>query len=119
MCEKKPGYYLGTEIDNKWWRRYRHDGFFARGNGTYWFEEQSFQFLRYLTSKPLRIPYRQIDWIKLGAWHAGRWTVGRPIVKLGWHWEGMQLSSGFVVAKRPDEIEAFIQELSRRIDPDM
>lgn len=29
------GHYLGTEIDEKWWRRYRKNKFLARGNGEY------------------------------------------------------------------------------------
>ena len=30
---KRVGAYLGTELDETWWKRYRKDGFFARGNG--------------------------------------------------------------------------------------
>jgi hypothetical protein len=33
---KKRGSYLGTEVDEKWYKRYRRDGFFARGSGEYW-----------------------------------------------------------------------------------
>mgnify|MGYP001567496802 CR=1 FL=1 len=32
----KKGNYLGTEIDEKWWKRYRSPGFFARGSGEFW-----------------------------------------------------------------------------------
>jgi hypothetical protein len=29
----KQGHYFGTEIDGKWWRRYRESGYSARGSG--------------------------------------------------------------------------------------
>ena len=52
--DKKKGHYIGTEINEKWWSRYRGEGFFARGNGEYWFDEDFFYFRRYLTKEPNR-----------------------------------------------------------------
>ena len=54
------GHYLGTEVGGKWWRRYRGRGFFARGNGSYWADSEAFRFLRYLTRKPLEIPFARV-----------------------------------------------------------
>jgi hypothetical protein len=115
MMEKKAGHYLGTEINERWWRRYGRDGFLARGNGKYWFDEDELCFLRYLTSEPLKISYDEIENISTGTWHAGRWNLGRPIVKLHWERNGMQLSSGFVVGKDQRETEEFIVRLMRRV----
>jgi hypothetical protein len=115
MPENEAGHYLGTEISGKWWRRYSQAGFLARGNGTYWFEDDQFCFLRYLTSKPLCIPYGQIERTSIGAWHAGRWNLGRPIVKIHWQHLGKSLNSGFVVGRTQSDAEAFIKEIERRI----
>jgi hypothetical protein len=45
VIEKRRGHYLGTEIDEKWWRRYRKDGFLARGLGEYWIENSFYIFI--------------------------------------------------------------------------
>lgn len=116
MADGHPGYYAGTEIEEQWWRRYREDGFLARGNGTYWFGQNGLNFHRYLSSEPLVIPYRKVENITTGTWHAGRWNLGRPIVKLHWECEGVPLCSGFVVAKETSKTEAFIVDLMRRIN---
>ncbi len=73
--DKKKGHYIGTEINEKWWSRYRGEGFFARGNGEYWFDEDFFYFRRYLTKEPIKIPFNRIQEIKTGNWHAGRWCA--------------------------------------------
>jgi len=76
MMEKRRGHYLGTEIDEKWWKRYREDGFFARGFGEFWCDEGAFYFSRYLMMRPLIIPFDKILGFQIGAWHAGRWGSG-------------------------------------------
>jgi hypothetical protein len=116
MTERKAGHYLGTEIGERWWRRFRDNGFLARGNGEYWFEEDKLCFLRYLTREPLCIPYAEVENISTGTWHAGRWNLGRPIVKLHWERDGLQLSSGFVVGRDQQETEDFIVTLMRRVN---
>jgi hypothetical protein len=35
ISEKALGIYFGTEINEKWWKRYTKDKLFMRGNGTY------------------------------------------------------------------------------------
>mgnify|MGYP000283042842 CR=1 FL=1 len=57
---KKPGSYLGTEIEGKWWKRYREAGFFARGNGEWWIENGALCFRRQLTRTPLVIPFDEV-----------------------------------------------------------
>lgn len=112
---KKAGAYLGTEIDATWWKRYRKDGFFARGNGEYWLEEGGFYFRRYLTKKVMVIPYNDIGEVKAGTWHAGQWRMGRPILKIVWLKDGLRLSSGFVVSRSFDETMHMKRELEDRI----
>ncbi len=116
--DPQAGHYLGTEMDEKWWKRYRKDKFLARGNGKYWLEEDSFCFLRYLTKTPLKIRFQDIVDIKIGKWHSGKWYVGWPIVKILWMKEGMRLSSGFVVSKDQDFVIRFIDDLRRRAGMD-
>jgi hypothetical protein len=109
------GHYLGTEVDGKWWRRYRGRGFFARGNGRYWADSEAFHFLRYMTRTPLAIPFPRVSAVETGTRHAGRWCMGIPIVKIIWEQDGRRLSSGFVVAREPSDIENVVAELRSRI----
>ena len=66
IFEKSVGLYFGTEINEKWWKRYTKDKLFMRGNGTYWYDDKGFYFLRYLTKTPIFIPFHTISKIKLG-----------------------------------------------------
>jgi hypothetical protein len=109
--QKQTGSYLGTEIDERWWKRYGQGGFFARGSGEYWFDEDALCFLRYLTKRPLRIPYAAISRIETGTFHAGKWILGHPIVKIFWQSDGHLLSSGIAVPGRDEGAERFIQTL--------
>ena len=112
--EKGPGQYFGTEIDQKWWRRYFGEGFFVRGNGEYWFDEKGFFFQRYLAEKPLFIPFEEVCDILIGTWHSGRWNYGLPIVKILWNHRGMLLSSGFRLSLNEGESNRLIAELKQR-----
>ncbi|PIW87335.1 MAG: hypothetical protein COZ94_05705 [Nitrospirae bacterium CG_4_8_14_3_um_filter_41_47] len=49
--EKNKGLYLGTEINEKWYRRYTKDNLLMRGNGEYWYDDKGFYFLRYCCKK--------------------------------------------------------------------
>jgi hypothetical protein len=110
------GHYLGTEIEGKWWKRYRKDGFLARGNGEYWFDENTFYFRRYLTKKPLEIPLRKIFRFEIAKAHAGQWIFRRRVLKLFWEKDGVILSSGFVVARNQQETEAIMADVQRQIN---
>jgi len=109
--EQKPGYYFGTVIDNKWWKRYKEDGFFARGNGHYSYDDKTFYFYKYPSDKPITIPLKDIDGFEIGKWHAGRWGAGMPVLKIIWKKGGLLLSSGFILSKNRDETEKLISEL--------
>ncbi len=111
VMEKKQGHYLGTEIDEKWWKRYKEDGFFARGNGEYWYDEDAFYFQKYLTQDPIVIPLNSITYFKLGSWHCGRWSWGQPIAKILWNHQGMVLCSGFVLSNTKTESLQIIANL--------
>ncbi len=103
---KKHGHYLGTEVDGKWWKRYKQDGLFHRGNGEYWYDDGSFCFQRYLTQDMIVIPFHKVTDIKMGNWHCGRWCWGQPIIKLLWNHQGMTLVSGFVLSSElPESLE--------------
>ena len=114
---KSAGAYLGTEIDETWWKRYRKDGFFARGNGEYWFEDDGMHFRRYLTKKPIIIPYNSIQELRLGKWHAGQWRMGKAIVKIMWVKDGLRLSSGFVFSRSLEETLHLKEEVEDRAGP--
>lgn len=114
MIEKKEGHYLGTVIDNHWWKRYKGENYHMRGTGEYWYDEEHFYFLRKLTRKPIVIPFNAVEEITLGSWHAGKWTA-RPLLKLFWSHEGKNLSSGFAVSKKKDEVVALKKLLEEKV----
>ena len=113
--EKNTGLYLGTEINEKWWRRYMRDGMFARGNGEYWWDDQGFYFIRYLTKKPIFIPFSKAYKTKLGTWHSGRWCMGNFIVKILWQKDDLRLSSGFLISKYKEDAVRLESELQDKI----
>lgn len=113
MTREITGKYFGTEINEKWWRRYKKNKMLARGNGTLSYDEQSITFLRYLTNVPIVIEFEKIIEFKVGKWHAGQWGVGTPIIKVLWKNDNKLLSSGFSVSKRSAEIETVVSELNR------
>jgi len=113
--ERERGHYLGTEIDRKWYKRYRQDGLFARGLGDYWIDGDVLLFQRYLTRTPLSIPLRRVEAVELGKWHAGRWVGGERAIKLIWEHDGKQLSSGFVFTRTAPEAVRRADELRELI----
>ena len=98
----KKGNYLGTEIDETWWKRYRAPGFFARGSGEFWMDETGVHFRRLLTRAPLTITWSEMTGAKLGTWHAGQWVLGRPFLKIGFTRDGRDLSAGFCFSRGKD-----------------
>ena len=110
-AQGEAGHYMGTEVDEKWWKRYRKDGFFARGRGAYWYDEKAFYFLKLLAKEPMRIPLERIVDVKIGKWHAGQWGAGNPVLKIIWEKDGLLLSSGFLLSKRREDIESLIEHL--------
>ena len=112
---EKTGLYLGTEIDEKWWKRYKKHKLLARGNGKYWGDDQGFYFLRHLTQEPILIPLKNITKFKIGKWHSGRWCFGYPILKIIWSKDKQKLSSGFLLSKNKDDIKKIIAELNDKI----
>jgi hypothetical protein len=114
--DRKPGHYLGTEIDERWWKRYTRDGFFARGNGVFWYDSEAFYFLRFLTKNPLMIVFRDIEGFQLDSWHAGRWVWRRRAIKFKWHHLGQDLSSGFVLTQTEAQARQLIELLRELCD---
>jgi len=108
---------MGTEVNEKWWRRYTRDRLFMRGNGEYWYDRAGFYFLRYLTKEPIFIPFQKIVEIKSGKWHAGRWAWGNPIMKIVWKKGNLTLSSGFIVTRKKEEAHNIIELLKSRASP--
>ena len=78
------GNYFGTEIDEKWWKRYSKNKLLTRGNGLFWCDTQSIHFLRYLTKEPISIPLANVIEFKTGKWHAGRWGGNNKLLKVVW-----------------------------------
>ena len=115
MVSKHQGHYLGTEINEIWWKRYTKDKLFARGAGEYWCDDSAFYFRRYLTRTPIILNYADITELKTGHWHAGRWAAGRPILKIVWQHKGYRLSSGFLLASQTEAYQRIRQQLDDAI----
>lgn len=92
------GHYMGTEIGAKWWRRYRGRDYFARGKGRWRIEDGQLVFKRLMLSGPVRIPLADVTGVRLGTWHSGQWAGGKPVIKILWRRQGLELCSGFVLA---------------------
>lgn len=113
--DKKAGLYLGTEIDEKWWKRYRKDKLFVRGNGKYWYDDEGFYFLRYFTKEPIFIPFKAAVEIKLKKWHSGRWACSNIFLAIVWYKDDLKLSSGFLVSKYRDQVTVLKDILDAKI----
>jgi hypothetical protein len=109
----KKGNYFGTEIDGKWWKRYRATTFFARGNGGFSMDADGIHFLRTLTTQPLSIRWAEATDVNLGKSHAGRWAMGRPVLKIGFERDGQSLTAGFYLSSDWEEMQRFAADLRR------
>ena len=115
---KRKGHYLGTEIDQTWWKRYMKDKLFARGTGEYWFDDESFYFRRYLTKVPIMFHFKNIVDVKTGHWHAGRWVGRNSVIKLIWEKDGVRMSSGFVLSRDADTTDDTVRRIQAHINTD-
>jgi hypothetical protein len=112
-AKRRPGHYLGTVVDGKWWRRWRRDGLFARGNGEWWMEGRTLCFRRLLTREPIRLNLDNLETVETGTWHAGKWSGRRTIVKMTWEQDGARLTAGFVLGTAAETAE-FMERLGGR-----
>jgi len=111
VIENRRGHYLGTEINEKWWRRYVKDGFFARGKGEYWFDNSALYFRRYLTDAPIEIEFKDVIDVKVGKWHSGQWAGGKTVIKLLWEKDIERLCSGFVLSPDNRETDQLVKKI--------
>ena len=112
--KEKTGLYLGTEIDETWWKRCTDDGLLARGQGRYSHDQEYFYFYRVLITDPVRIPLKDVFAFRIGRWHSGRWCLGYSVLKIVWMKNGKKLSSGFLVSKNNEDVEVLISELKKK-----
>jgi len=111
MVSEIKGKYYGTEINQKWWKRYTKDKMLARGDGVFSFNEDNITFLRKLTRVPIEIPFENIVGFKTGKWHAGQWGAGHAIIKVIWERGGSTLSSGFSIAAKNSAFDQILNDL--------
>ena len=111
-ADRRPGRYLGTIVDGKWWKRYWKSGLFARGSGEWWLEGRTLCFRRLLSREPIRIDLDRVLVIETGTWHASKWAGGRSVVKLTWKQEDRRLTAGFVLTATAAESRAIMEDLA-------
>lgn len=107
----RKGHYLGTEVEGKWWRRYRNDGLLARGIGAWWMDGKALFFRRYLIEALIVIQFKDVVEVKVGKWHSGRWAGGSTVVKILWRKQEKLLSSGFVLCPDPKDTEKLVKDM--------
>lgn len=111
----KAGNYVGTTLGDSWWRRYRAKGYFARGNGMLSLDGDGLRFDRKLIEAPVTIPWAAMTRASLVRSHAGRWILGRPILRIDWRRDGLALASGFYLGPDRGALALFADDLNRRI----
>lgn len=110
----KQGNYFGTEINGKWWKRYREPGFFARGNGEFDLDATGISFRKKLTREPLIIAWTEISAAGLGKWHAGRWAMGHPVLRVEFVRDDQSLCAGFLLSRDWSEMERLAADITKR-----
>jgi len=114
LLQTKNGYYYGTTKGNSWWRRYSKNGWLSRGNSEIWVYQDGLYFRRYLTKAIKKIPAQEIKAVTIGRWHAGKWT-GAPVLKIAWTKDGKAVTSGFSVSWDKEQVNAWVDVLSRLV----
>ena len=110
----KRGNYFGTEIDGKWRKRYRGPGFFARGNGEFDLDASGIRFHKKLVREPMVIAWNEITSAGLGKWHAGRWAMGHPLLRVEFIRDGESLCAGFLLSRDWSEMEQLATDITKR-----
>lgn len=105
--KKRSGQYLGTKIEDKWWRRYTKGGFFTRGKGKYWIKDGSLFFQHHAGQMPIRLPLCNLIEIEVRPSQA--WGVS--VLKLVWLKDGNRLSSSFALTGATDETPTLLTSL--------
>lgn len=106
--------YMGTEVDGKWWRSYRANGFFTKGNGTYAWTDDALVYRRALTHSEWRIPIASLSGVSTGRWHGGTWGGGHTIVKIEWQGpNAQQLTTGILITPKEAAAEFVAQVRAR------
>ena len=96
-------YYFGTTQGNSFWHRYKKKGLYERGFGEFWLTKTSLNFRLYFTLEPIKISSRNITGITCGYGHAGKISL-RPVLKVHWKSDDLELVSGFASTKDPKEL---------------
>ena len=96
--------YLGTEIGNQSWLRFRDNPYYMTGKGKFWLDSDALHFRLYISSMPMEIPYNQIRSVSLCKTHAGHSISEENILKAFWEKDGVQLSSGFILCQSKTQI---------------
>ncbi|MEA2001633.1 MAG: hypothetical protein U9N84_07080 [Actinomycetota bacterium] len=109
------GSYYGTEVDGKWWKRYRGKGFFTRGGGDYWMDETGFHFRKMLTATPFTIGWDEMVSVRIGKSHAGRWGFGRPLLTIEFSSDARPLCAGFYLTSEWSQMEQIAGDISTKL----
>ena len=114
MPIQKSARYAGTQMADKWYKIYKKDLFWVRGNGKIWLGDDRIHFLRIGLKKEILIPCKSIKDIKFGYWHCRGWQIWLTI-KVIWEREGQLLSTGFVVSRHKEATKEFANLIRKKI----
>ena len=114
--QMKPGLYVGTLLDDKWWKPYFKDGLLFSGNIDYWFDDEGIYFKLYIKSKSIFIPFSSILVIKKCKFHGINYINGYDIIKLVWNNNGKILSTGLVFSKYSEESAMVLNKIKHEVE---
>lgn len=105
-------FYYGTSINNSFWQTATEKELSGRGFGELWLTGKVLNFRLYLTSKPFKIPVKQIFKISTGYAHARKISLS-PVLKIFWKRNDIIMASGFSLPKRIIELRQWQSKLQK------
>jgi len=116
---KVGGYYAGSVFANVPFLFFGRmpvigKGFELKGNGKVWLSSECVMIHRYLTRKPLVIPFGLIHHVDVGLGGFGSKKLPGPLIRITWGREELPLVSGVQVSLKRNVTEVWASEISRR-----
>jgi hypothetical protein len=116
---KVGGYYAGSAFANERFLFFGRmpvigKGYEVKGNGKIWLSPECVMIGRYLTRKPLVIPFGLIRKVDVGFGGFGGKRIPGPIIRITWGREELPLVTGVQVSLKRKVADVWADEISRR-----
>jgi len=116
---KVRGYYAGSSFVNERFLFFGRlpvigKGYHVKGNGEVWLSHECVMIRRYLTRKPLVIPFGLIRKVDVGFGGFGGKRIPGPIIRVTWGREELPMVSGVQVSLKRSTTDVWAAEISHR-----